>query len=466
MGKLKFVAPTVLIVALTLLSDSLQAQTAPANGSFFAGIDDIVRQVLANTAVPSASVAVVKSGRVIYAQAYGNSGLNPTTPARPDMSYSIGSISKQFTAAAILLLTEQHKLSLDDPVSRFFPTLTHSNEITVRQLLSHTSGYEDYWPQDYLPPFMLVPVTEDQILDRWARKALDFDPGTQWQYSNTGFVIAGLIVEQASGMKLFDFLRKYIFTPLDMQNIANVDQGSADATGYVRYALGPSRPAPKEGKGWLFGAAELGMPARELAKWDISIIGQTLLQPSSYKEMETEVLLKNGLGTHYGLGIGVKTEFDHRALEHGGEISGFTSENWIFPDDGMAVVVLTSQDPANAAPDIVRRISGSLFAGDRAVREQKRAQAEAIFESLRKGQLDRSLFTGNANSYFTEQAVQDFATSLGPLGAPQEFIEASQEDRGGMTFRSYKVRYPDRTLDVWVRALPDGKIEQYQVKMQ
>ena len=344
--------------------------------------------------------------------------------------------------------------------------MTRANEITIRQLLSHTSGYEDYWPQDYLPPFMLVPVTEEQILDRWARKALDFDPGAEWQYSNTGFVIAGLIVEQVSGIPLMDFLRKNIFTPLDMRNIANVDQGRADATGYVRYALGPSRPAPKEGKGWLFGAAELGMPASELAKWDISIIRQTLLQPSSYKQMETEVLLKNGLGVHYGLGIGVKTEMGHRALEHGGEISGFTSENWVFPDDGIAVVVLTSQDPANAAPDIVHRITASLFSGDEALREQKQREAREIFESLQRGRIDRSLFTANANSYFTEQAVKDFQTSLGPLGSPEEFVEASHEDRGGMSFRSYKVKYPDRTLDVWVRELPDGKIEQYQVKAQ
>ncbi|HYL98804.1 MAG TPA: serine hydrolase domain-containing protein [Blastocatellia bacterium] len=432
----------------------------------FSVIDNIVRDVLANTSVPSASIAIVKSGRLAYAQAYGNACLDPLTPARADMSYSIGSISKQFTAAAILILAEQHKLSLDDPVARFFPTLYRAKEITIRELLSHTSGYQDYWPQDYLPPFMLVPVTEDQILDRWASKALDYDPGTQWQYSNTGFVIAGLIVQKVSGMPLIDFLHKYVFMPLDMQNVANVDQGRADATGYVRYALGPSRPAPKEGKGWLFGAAELGMPARELAKWDIAMIRQTLLKPSSYREMETEVLLTNGLGAHYGLGIGVKMEADHRALEHGGEISGFTAENWVFPDDGMAVVVLTNQDPANAAPDIARRISTALFSGDRATRERKQQQARQIFVNLQKGEIERSLFTANANSYFTSQAVKDFASSLGPLGAPEEFVQASHEDRGGMSFRSYRVKYPDRTLDVWVREMPDGKIEQYQVKAE
>src|ERR1035438_2059302 len=118
-------------------------------------------------------------------------------PAVPTMRYSVGSISKQFTATAVLLLAEQGKLTLDDPVSRFVPNLTRGSEVTIRQLLSHTSGYQDYWPQDYVPPFMLQAITADKILDQWARKPLDFDPGTEWQYSNTNFVIAGLIVEKA-----------------------------------------------------------------------------------------------------------------------------------------------------------------------------------------------------------------------------------------------------------------------------
>jgi D-alanyl-D-alanine carboxypeptidase len=449
------------VLAFVFLVRGIAFGQTSASSTEFVPVDDIVHQVLASTAVPSASIAIVESGRIAYVHAYGNARLEPLTPARPDMSYSIGSISKQFTAAAILVLAEQHMLSLDDPVSRFLPTLTRANEVTIRELLSHTSGYQDYWPQDYLPPFMRTPVTEDQILDQWARKSLDFDPGTKWQYSNTNFVIAGLIVEQVSGMPLMAFLHKYVFTPLDMQNVANVDEGKADATGYVRFALGPSHVAPKEGKGWLFAAGELGMPARELAKWDIAMIGQTLLRPSSYKEMQSEVLLKNGLGTQYGLGLGIKTELGHRVVRHGGEISGFTSENVVFPDDGVAVVVLTNQDPANAAPDIAHKISEFLFAADK---EKKQLRASDIYEKLKHGQIDRSLFTDNANSYFTEQALRDFSTSLGPLGPPREFVQTDQEDRGGMTYRVYKVKYDNRTLDLWIRELPDGKIEQYQVK--
>src|SRR5438067_3486669 len=292
-------------------------------------IDKLATDALAKTGVPSASVAIVKDGQIVYLKAYGDARLEPRVPATSEMRYSIGSISKQFTATAILLLQEQGKLSLDDKVSKFVPNLTRANEVTIRQLLSHTSGYQDYWPQDYVMPFMLQPVTSQKILDMWARKPLDFEPGTRWQYSNTNYVIAGVIVEKASGMPLLQFLSQRVFTPLGMKSVMNIDQeklGETDPTGYLRYALGPLRPAPKEGKGWLFAAGELAMPAADLARWDISIIEQKLLRPASYREFETEVLLKNGASSHYGLGVDVGTVAGHRLIEHSGEVSGFTSE--------------------------------------------------------------------------------------------------------------------------------------------
>ncbi|MDQ3907396.1 MAG: beta-lactamase family protein, partial [Acidobacteriota bacterium] len=218
-------------------------------------IDKIATQTLSRTGVPSASVAVVKDGRIVYEQAYGDARLDPRVPATTKMRYSVGSISKQFTATAILMLAEEGKLSLDDPVGKFLPNLTRANEVTIRQLLSHTSGYQDYWPQDYVPPFMLQPITAEKILDLWARKPLDFEPGTKWQYSNTNYVIAGLIAEKASGTPLLEFLQRRVFAPLKMESVVNIDQtklGETDPTGYMRYALGPLRPAPKEGKGWLF----------------------------------------------------------------------------------------------------------------------------------------------------------------------------------------------------------------------
>jgi D-alanyl-D-alanine carboxypeptidase len=429
-------------------------------------IDHAANNVLATTGVPSASVAIVKDGEIVYLQAYGDARLEPRTPARPEMRYSIGSISKQFTATAILLLQEQGKLSLDDKVAKFVPDLTRANEVTVRQLLSHTSGYQDYWPQDYVPPLMLQPITARRILDLWARKPLDFDPGTKWQYSNTNFVIAGVIVEKASGMSLLEFLHQKIFDPLGMKTVTNTDEeklGDADPSGYMRYALGPLRPAPKEGRGWLFAAGELAMTASDLAKWDLSIIDQKVLKASSYKQFETEVVLKNGVGARYGLGVDVTSESGRRVLGHSGEVSGFTSQNTVYPDERIAIVVLTNQDAAGAPSQIAHDLAPLVFAVDDSETARKLEQAKKIFTGLQQGSIDRSLFTDNANSYFSEPALKDFAIGLAPLGTPQEFTQTQQELRGGMVLRVYRVKFAQKTLQTWTYEMPDGKLEQYQI---
>src|SRR5690348_7448831 len=137
-------------------------------------IDETAQQVLKSTGVPSASIAVVQDGKMAYLQAYGSARLDPQMAATPAMRYSIGSISKQFTAAAVMLLVQEGKLSLDDTVSKYIPGLTEGDKVTIRMLLSHTSGYQDFWPQDYVPPMMLKPISADQIMDMWARKPLDF----------------------------------------------------------------------------------------------------------------------------------------------------------------------------------------------------------------------------------------------------------------------------------------------------
>ena len=426
-------------------------------------IDRIAAQVLEQTGVPSASVAVVKGGKLVYTHGYGNARLAPPTPATPDMRYSIGSISKQFTAAAILLLQQQRKLSLDDAVGKYIPGLTRGDEVTIRQILSHTSGYQDYWPEDYVMTPMLHAETAQQILDTWAKKPLDFEPGTQWQYSNTNFVIAGAIVEKVSGQKLMDFLGEHIFHPLGMKSVWNSDETKltqADATPYYRHALGPLRQAPKEGRGWMFAAGELAMTAHDLALWDESLIAQSILSPESYKNMFTEVKLKDGKATHYGLGVEVRDRDGHRSIEHSGEVSGFVSDNEVLVDDGAAVAVLTNQDAVGAA-SIIALLAAPVVAGYPPTPEE--SQALAIFHDLQQGRLDRSFLAPNLSDYFTAEAIADFRESLAPLGEPLTFHQTRNELRGGMTLRGFDITYPGKKLRLTTYTYPNGKLEQYLI---
>jgi CubicO group peptidase (beta-lactamase class C family) len=434
-----------------------------------AKIDDAVTSVLAGTGAPGASVVVVWGGRIVYEHAYGSARLAPPTSATTAMRYSIGSVSKQFTATAVLLLAEEGRLSLDDKVGRWLPELTRANDVSLRQLLSMTAGYQDYWPQDYVFPALLEPTTPRSILDRWARRPLDFEPGTKWQYSNTNYVIAGVIVERVSGRPLLDFLRERVFTPLGMTSVKDVDEaplGPGDAAGYLRNALGPLRPAPKEARGWLSAAGELAMTAHDLALWDISVIDQTILRPESYRTMQTDVLLASGAASGYGLGVNVRIVDGRRRIAHGGAVSGYLTANVVYPDDRAAVVVLGNVYPGATGFDfqIAERVAKVVL--EPVDGETKRAleQARRLFAGLQKGTIDRAPLSPNASAYFSDETVSDFASSLGPLGTPSEFAQTRQELRGGMTFRAFRVKCGDRTLEVTVRTLADGKVEQYIVE--
>lgn len=457
----------VIVLALAAWP-AAQRMAAEIPAGISARIDASVEKALVDSGTPSASIAIVKDKQIAYVKAYGKARLDPATTARAEMRYSIGSVSKQFLAAAVLLLAEDGKLTLDDKVSRYLPELTRAGEITIRELLSHTSGYQDYYPLDYVAPYMAKPVTPEQILNQWARKPLDFDPGTRWQYSNTNYVAAGRIVEQASGMPLMRFLETRIFRPLGMETPVDLTQvllQSGDASGYTRFALGPVRPVEPEGRGWLFAAGELGMTARDLALWDLSLIERRLLKPASLDAMITPVRLKNGAPTGYALGVGVEGAGGHPRLQHGGAVSGFVSQNTVWLDEGAAVVVLANRDGSSAPGRITGQIA-PLLVGEaedpQAARQLERARS--IFAELQGGRIDRALLSPDADAYFTKQVLDDAAASLKPLGTPVSFRQTSMELRGGMTYRHFAIGFDGQSLHLSTFTTADGKLAQYLIQ--
>ena len=450
----------LLILLLLLLAPAAAHAELPAATA--AAIDRQAEAVLAKTGVPSASIAVVKDGRIAYLKAYGSARLDPAVPATTKTRYAIGSITKQLTATVILLLAEEGRLKLDDPVSKYVPGLTEGDKVTVRQVLDMTAGYRDYWPQDYVPAEMTRPAAADYILTKWAKVPLDYAPGSDWQYSNTGYIIAGLIAEKASGMPLWRLYETRLFAPLGIRSAVDYDAApllAPDAAGYTRYALGPVRPVVKEGKGWVWAMGGVAMTAEDLARWDVGIIKRRLLKAESYDAQQTDVVLTGGRNAGYGLGVSVGVGQGRRMISHGGAMSGYLANNRVYPDDRAAIVVLTNGDFGSAQTAIADRIANIVFPD-----ASDTAAARAIFDELRAGRIDRSKFTENGSAYFTEQAAADFASSLGALGEPESFVRNSKALRGGMTSEAYTVTYPDgRRLRIVMRALPDGKVEQFMV---
>jgi D-alanyl-D-alanine carboxypeptidase len=423
-------------------------------------VDQVVAEWLSSTGAPSASIAIVQDGRLAYAKAYGAARLNPTVPSTAASRYPIDSLSKEFTAAAILLLAERGKLSLDDPISKWIPGLKAPAAATLRQLLTHTSGIRDFWPQDFVTPEMTRPTTASAIIDEWLRRPLDFEPGTDWQYSNTGYVVAAVVVERASGMPLFEFLRRQIFEPLHMARVSEYSTtplGSGDAEGYTRYGLGPVVRAPKEGAGWLFGAAGLAMQPSDLALWDLSLMNRSLLRPESYAAELEPIELKNGRTHDYGLGLDVESVRGRSRIGHSGAGSGFLADNRMWPQDRSAIVILTNNDWADPG-DLSDRIAYVVLTP---TPDEKRAGE--VFQALQKGTLDRGLFSEVGNFYFTAAALADLQSSLNPLG-PARLIELESESRrGGMTTRRWKILCREARLEAIERSHPDGKMDEFLI---
>jgi D-alanyl-D-alanine carboxypeptidase len=447
-------ARALIVVFTLLLAAPIIAKPLTAEQKL--AIDAAVTRILKATEVPSASIAIVTEGKLDYARAYGDQRLDGST-ATTTARYPIASISKQFTAAALLLLVEDGKMSLDDKVAKYLPTLTGADTVTIRELLGHTSGYRDYWPQDFQFEAMTKPTTPEDIIDRWAKTPLDYTPGTKWQYSNTGYIIAGRIFEKVAKERLQSFEQRRLFKPLGMDVVLATGLSQMDARGTTRYALGPVRPGPGESDGWVFAAGDLAMTASELAKWNIARLTRVVLIPESWQVQETNVAPADA-GLKYGLGVAIDAVGQHQRIQHNGGFTGYLSSNRVYPADRAAITVFINAGFSNSQDAIADAIEAIVFDDADETR-----QVQSVFNMLRTGQIDRSRFTDNGNFYFSSTVVTDYRASLTPLGEPTRIERRGTKGlRGGLTVERYIFTFPDRKLLCVVRAEPStGRIEQF-----
>lgn len=449
-----FLRVAALFAAINLVfATPMQAQQAPQSfsDSLAAEIDQCVVEILDQSQAPSASIAIVRDARIAYVKAYGRARLSPQIAATTDTRYGIASVSKQFTAAAILLLMKDGKLRLEDPVRRYLAKLPANDNVTIRHLLSHTSGYRDYWPQDYVPPFMTKPITPEKILDQWVRVAPDFPAGSDFQYSNSNYTVAGQIVEKISGQPLMSFLQERIFAPLHMTRVDEDDTKALeapDAAGYTRVALGPVKPAPKEAAGWLYAAGQLAMPPRDLALWNISLIERSLLNEEGYQAM-----------FQGNLGVFARDDAGRRLIRHDGQISGTMTENRVWPEQRTALTVIVNADWGSLPGTISDRITHLLFPPTGAD-----ADALSFFAAMQRGTVDHAKLTTNAQSYFTPEALAGTAEAMIKLGSIRNFRRTSEGRRGGFVIRKYNIVCARGTVTASVFTTSEGRFEQFNVE--
>lgn len=475
-------------LAAAFIATAVQAQEQPPllppilSESQKSAIDQAANNILVRTSTPAASLAVVKEGQVVYVASYGSAQVSPPTPATSEMRYAIGSVSKQFTAVAALMLAEEGKLSLDEPIRRWYPELTAADRITLRHLLSHTSGYADFWPQDYVMPAMSAPVDPDTVIATWAKRPLEFQPGERYEYSNTGFLIAGRIIEKAVGKPLFAVLQERLFTPLNLPTATSFDARNLayppDAMGYRRAALAPVRRALRQGAGWGLGAFELAMTAEDLAKWSAALLERRApLAPASYDQLFTSVKLNNGRDAGYALGLSTSNGA-RRRVGHGGEVAGFMAQQTIWLNERTAVVALSNLEAAPAASEIATAVGNILFPPASAPtppppirpalpvppESPESVKVRTLLKGLQLGQPDRALLTPTLSAYFDRDIVGDFGSSLRPLGGIKTVQPIGQFRRGGMTGGAWRVVFEGgAAVNVSTYITREGKFEQFLV---
>jgi D-alanyl-D-alanine carboxypeptidase len=356
-------AASLAALPLVLAATAARAQQ-PDRARAAAVLDSLARAPVEARQVAGLVVAVVKGSDTLLVRAYGQADVENEVPMTVGHVFQIASVTKEFTAAAVLKLVENGKLRLDDDVTRYLPDApTQGRKVTIRQLLSHTSGIADVAE---LPGFQGVKrrdLPPDSVVALVRNEPFYFPPGEQMRYSNTGYLVLGELIETVSGRPYADFLAETLFRPTAMAHSRDCDQRAViprRVSGYDFTDAG-FRRAEFISLRIPFAAGGLCSTALDLIAWNQALHQGRILGPAAYAEMTRAQPLAGGRRTRYGLGLGLGTLAGHRAYHHGGDIQGFTSYLAYFPDDSLSVAVLMNTQGPSRPDALVERIANAAL---------------------------------------------------------------------------------------------------------
>jgi len=430
-----------------------------------AWLDSLVRGYVAEKHLVGLSVGVAQDDSIIFARGYGVASLEDHSPVTPWTKFAIGSVTKQFTCAAALLLQETGRISMDDPVAKYFPKLTQAKEITLLDLGNHVSGYRDYYPLDFVDREMAQQTTLDSVIAEYATRPLDFQPGTRWSYSNTNFLILGRVVEKVSGVPFGTFLGQHILGPLSLRATVYdpAPGGPAMASGYTSFALGaPAFTAP-EATGWLGMAGGLWSTPSDLLTWDLALVDGKVLDHDSYRTLTTPRRLLDGRSTGYGCGEGVSDRGEAVVLTHGGAVSGFTAQNTVVPATRSAIVLLANADFASLGElnrailaKLMPHVNVPVIHGAPAP-----VTAAAFLTQLQRGQVDRAALGEDFSAFLTPERLAAAKKSL--TGRISEVQVTGTAERGGMEVAYVGFKTGARAAEALMYRTPDGRIQEFLI---
>lgn len=444
----------LLLILLIAASGIAQDQT-------LARVDTFIQSEMKRQKIPGVSLAVVRDGKPQIVKGYGFSNIEHQVPVKPETIFQSGSVGKQFTAMAVMMLVEEGKIALDEKIGKYLGDVPESwSNITVRHLLSHTGGMKDY-PQDF---DFRRDFTEDELLKRGKEIPLAFQPGEKWQYSNLGYVTLGVIIRKVSGKFYGDVLQERVFKPLGMTTarvISEADIVQNRAAGYIlrdgeiknQNWVSPSMNTTADGA--------LYLTALDMVKWDEALASGKLINEASYDEMWSPVKLSGGKTHPYGFGWALGTVNGKRVIEHGGAWQGFRSHIVRYPENSLTVIVFANLSGANT--DKIANGVGALI--DPSLKPIPVVDANPglssefrkILEDVLKGTVDASRFTPEMVKGLSDP--QDaFLAYLKKAGPIKEFKLIETRKLGDVRGYAYDVEFESITAVLVVEKQKDGKI--------
>jgi D-alanyl-D-alanine carboxypeptidase len=432
-------------------------------------VDDYVRALLAERHIPGAAVAVVKKGKIVKTAGYGLASVEFDVPVTAETVFEIGSVTKQMTAAAILLLVEEGRIDLDEKISKYLPNTPESwKNVAVRHLLTHTSGIKSYTAIG--AGFELTKrLKRDAFIKALAPHPLDFETGSRYLYSNSGYNLLGFIIESVSGRSYWDFMRERIFRPLGMNHTFDRDPQLViknRATGYEW------ENGALVGRDYdltdVFSAGAIVSTVGDLAKWDAAWRGDTLLKKQSKLLAWTPVTLGGGKPYPYGFGWRFSDVRGHRLVAHSGQTAGFGASISRYVDDDLTVIALTNLGESGMGTLVAQAVARFYLPAIslKAIRPQPEPDAKipALVASVLRGRLanrlDAELLTPELARALATDRAKAAAARVDAFGPVKTIVYAGGETDGAVKIYRYRVETPKR-LFLWRFAVNEaGKISE------
>ncbi len=409
----------LLFVCLIIFQSNLFASTEK--------VDEFVNQYIKKKQIPGVAVLVRQNGTIVLSKGYGFANLEHMVPVKPETIFQSGSVGKQFTATAVMMLVEDGKLQLDDPISKYLKTPGSWKKIKIAHMLSHTSGLGDY-PESFS---LQKDYTEDELFEMITDQKLEFKPGEKYSYSNLAYVTLGILIRKISGKFYGDFLQERIFKPLGMNSTRIINEPDIIPNRAAGYRLVKGEIKNQE---WVSPAlnttadGSLYLTIEDMAKWDAALDTEKLLKKSSLEKMWTEFVLNDGKKESYGFGWGVeKTASGHRLIEHAGAWQGFTTHIARYIEDGVSVVVLTNS--ASGDPTYIAHRVAGYYDPDLMLTERKAVNLDLSVLKMYEGEYRLEDRTNMKVSVVDGKLISEFTAyrlDLIPESETAFFVEDSE----------------------------------------